>query len=341
MKKRLLVLFLVLLTTCVAHAQAPTARKAFSTTAVAADSGVNLIGTGVQYHQILWVPVGTVSTCQVELDSSPDDITWSSTIISTTLCTSAGVSSVSSATATNYVRINVTTLSGGGTIRVTYIGNITTASSGGGGGSVTQGTTPWLVAGQGTAGSPGTAVLTIQGVGSGTAVPVSLASTTITGSVAVTGTFYQATQPVSLTSTTITGTVAVNNSQIGGSSVYVDPCQVNTPTSLPLNEATGSAVTIIAGVSGKKTYICGMVLVAAVATNVNLVEGTGTNCSSVSSGLFGGSTAATGINLAANGGFVAYGGGTWVAASATNADNVCYLASAGNQVSGVIKYVQQ
>lgn len=47
------------------------------------------------------------------------------------------------------------------------------ASSGGGGGSVTQGTTPWLVAGQGTAGSPGTAVLTVQGIGSGTAVPVS------------------------------------------------------------------------------------------------------------------------------------------------------------------------
>lgn len=39
------------------------------------------------------------------------------------------------------------------------------------------------------------------------AIPVSLASTTITGSVAVTGTFWQATQPVSLASTTITGTV--------------------------------------------------------------------------------------------------------------------------------------
>jgi hypothetical protein len=35
-------------------------------------------------------------------------------------------------------------------------------------------------------------------------VPVTLASTTITGNVAVTGTFYQATQPVS-------GTVAVSN----------------------------------------------------------------------------------------------------------------------------------
>lgn len=39
--------------------------------------------------------------------------------------------------------------------------------------------------------------------------PVSLTSTAITGSVAVTGTFWQATQPVSLASTTITGSVAV------------------------------------------------------------------------------------------------------------------------------------
>jgi hypothetical protein len=45
-----------------------------------------------------------------------------------------------------------------------------------------------------------------------TTQPVSLASTTITGTVAVTGTFWQTTQPVSLTSTTITGTVAVTQS---------------------------------------------------------------------------------------------------------------------------------
>jgi hypothetical protein len=37
----------------------------------------------------------------------------------------------------------------------------------------TQSTSPWIVAGGGTAGTPGTAVLTVQGVGSGTAIPVS------------------------------------------------------------------------------------------------------------------------------------------------------------------------
>jgi hypothetical protein len=38
---------------------------------------------------------------------------------------------------------------------------------------VTQSTSPWIVAGGGTAGSPGTAALTVQGIGSGTPVPVS------------------------------------------------------------------------------------------------------------------------------------------------------------------------
>lgn len=42
--------------------------------------------------------------------------------------------------------------------------------------AVTQTTSPWIVAGGGTAGSPGTAALTVQGIGSGTPMPVSLAS---------------------------------------------------------------------------------------------------------------------------------------------------------------------
>ena len=39
--------------------------------------------------------------------------------------------------------------------------------------AVTQTTSPWIVAGGGTAGSSGTAVLTVQGIASGTALPVS------------------------------------------------------------------------------------------------------------------------------------------------------------------------
>ena len=98
-------------------------------------------------------------------------------------------------------------------------------------------TNPLPVAGVGTAGTPGTAVLTVQGISGGTVLPVSMTSTTITGTVAVTqstspwvvagggtagtpGTAVLTVQgisggtvlPVSMTSTTITGTVAVTQS---------------------------------------------------------------------------------------------------------------------------------
>lgn len=56
-------------------------------------------------------------------------------------------------------------------------------------GSVTQGTSPWIVAGGGTAGSSGTAVLTIQGIASGTAVPISAASGTIASGAVASGAF--------------------------------------------------------------------------------------------------------------------------------------------------------
>lgn len=67
------------------------------------------------------------------------------------------------------------------------------------------------------------------------AIPVTLTSTTITGSVAVTGTFWQATQPVSLASTTVTGSVAVTgpltDTQLRASAV---------PVSLASTTVTGS-----------------------------------------------------------------------------------------------------
>lgn len=52
-------------------------------------------------------------------------------------------------------------------------GGASGGGGGGGGGSVTQGTDPWIVAGNGTAGSSATGVLSVQGIASGTALPVS------------------------------------------------------------------------------------------------------------------------------------------------------------------------
>jgi hypothetical protein len=131
--------------------------------------------------------------------------------------------------------------------------------------AVTQSTSPWVVSGTVTTtpsglqnvnltelntvalGSPsnyGTSpgTVSVQGVNAFiTNTPaVTLASTTITGSVAVTGTFWQATQPVSiagtvavsLASTTITGTVAVTQSTspwvISGTVITTPPANAST-----------------------------------------------------------------------------------------------------------------
>lgn len=81
----------------------------------------------------------------------------------------------------------------GGTFPVT--GTVTSSGTA----SVTQTTSPWIVAGGGTAGTPGTAVLTVQGVGSGTAVPI---SGTVTTSGTVTATMATGCTPYSFISTT-------------------------------------------------------------------------------------------------------------------------------------------
>lgn len=53
--------------------------------------------------------------------------------------------------------------------------------------TATQGTTPWIVAGGGTAGSSGTAALTVQGIAGGTPVPISGSITATNPSVGATG----------------------------------------------------------------------------------------------------------------------------------------------------------
>lgn len=50
-----------------------------------------------------------------------------------------------------------------------------------------QGTVPWIVAGGGTAGASGTAVLTVQGIASGTAMPISGSITATNPSIGATG----------------------------------------------------------------------------------------------------------------------------------------------------------
>ncbi len=171
MKRFLLTLALVLLT-CVS-ASAQQARFTYVNTTMGASTGVLEIGSGIQYHQLTWNISGSVPTCQVQLDQSTDNVTWSSQIIATQACTSNGLSAVSTAITANYVRINLTTKSGAGTVTVTYLGY---TSAPGGGGTVTSiaatspiVVTPNPITGVGTVSCPtcGTGTGTVSSVSSG------------------------------------------------------------------------------------------------------------------------------------------------------------------------------
>ena len=131
----------------------------------------------------------------------------------------------------------------------------------------------------GTAGTASTDVITVQGIASGVAQPVSgtFWQTTQPVSIAtmpttpVTGTFWQATQPVSLTSTTITGSVSVTGTF----------WQATQPVSLATNTPTIAAGSAIIGKVGIDQTTPGTTNLVSIGTNgtvaINAALPTGAN----------------------------------------------------------------
>lgn len=137
----------------------------------------------------------------------------------------------------------------------------------------------------GTAGAASTDVITVQGIASGTAQPVSGTVTANAGSgtFAVSGTFWQATQPVS-----ISGNQAVNNAQING----VTPLMGNGVT------GTGSQRVTIA--SDNTAFSVNATLQAGTAAIGKLAANTGVTIGAVE--IASAQTLATVTNLAQLGG---------------------------------------
>ena len=203
--------------------------------------------------------------------------------------------------------------------------------------------------------------------------------TKLNASIAVTGTFWQATQPVSFATLPLPAGASTDASlqsilavlgkplPIQGSPlappVNVQPPPVtnvsigndglgmgcagqsvsNTQTALINNAASSSALKIISKQPGRNIYICAInVGPVAAAVNVALVAGTlVTNaCDTSTVGLMGGATAATGWQFGANGGLTMGNGRGIVAKTATTGLDACLLFSTGTQVSGVVTYAQ-
>lgn len=145
----------------------------------------------------------------------------------------------------------------------------------------------------------------------------------------------------------VTGTVTVDTSALATQATLAavlakmtaDPCQTVAKASVAISQTANTK--LFSQTSAKKNYICSIMMVGADAENVSLVEGTGSTCGTSTAAIIGGTTAATGPNLAANGGFSLGNGIAAVAAGANNNFDVCLLQSGSGRVAGVLTYVQQ
>jgi hypothetical protein len=109
------------------------------------------------------------------------------------------------------------------------------------------------------------------------------------------------------------------------------------------NAGSGTALLLVSGVASQKIDICKFTVnPVAGAVNLALVEGTtvSTPCDTGTAGVDGGATAATGDQFATNEGKVEGTGVGLALITATAADNLCILFSAGVQVSGSVVYAQ-
>jgi len=151
--------------------------------------------------------------------------------------------------------------------------------------AVTQSTSPWIVAGGGTAGTPATGVVTVQGIAGGTTVPVS-------GTVSATQSGTWTVQPGNTANTTawlVTGTGGtfpvtqstspwvVNETQIGGSAYSLG--QKTMANSAPVVIASDqSAIPVTPSNPSISTYVAVAVAIApaASATDIFTITGSGT-----------------------------------------------------------------
>lgn len=121
MKKLSKLSFLLLLLCSLCFGQR-TSSLNFSTAVVATSAAINVTGNGTMTHHLVWTGNGTISTCVVSVESSADGFTFTAGgVIPNQTCTSNGSITFNSLP-TNWIRINVTTLSGGGTLNVSYFG---------------------------------------------------------------------------------------------------------------------------------------------------------------------------------------------------------------------------
>ncbi len=119
-----------------------------------------------------------------------------------------------------------------------------------------------------------------------------------------------------------------------------DPCTFQAKATSAFGVTNATTTVIVGNVSGKKLFVCSLVLISGQAASVSLTEGTAT-CGAGNSALIGSTTAANGMVLAANGGLTLGGGIGTVAQTQVTTSAICLLTSAVVSAAGNVTYVAQ
>lgn len=145
----------------------------------------------------------------------------------------------------------------------------------------------------------------------------------------------------------VTGTVTVASHAVTNAGTFAvqaalaDPCAAATKAYVSFSISTATTTQLIAASASNFNYICSIsVGPVQAADNIALIEDDTSACASPTAGMAGGTTAASGWNIAANGGLTFGNGlGTIYKTAATNR-YTCLITSAATQASGAISYVQ-
>lgn len=127
----------------------------------------------------------------------------------------------------------------------------------------------------------------------------------------------------------------------GTNSAIIDPCVSSGAALFRIALSQTASGVVKSGTSSKRTYICSVMLVSADGENISFVSGSGSACGTSTVADIGATTAANGMNLAANGGFVLSPGAAAWAQTTVNADDLCLLQSGSGRISGVMTVAVQ
>jgi hypothetical protein len=105
-----------------ANAQQYVQSQIYTGTTVPGGQGPMVQNSNVSDHVLVWTVANTVSTCTVKLETSSDNVTWSTMSgTATQTCTTSGSYTFHGGAAV-YVRFNVATFSATGTVQINYYG---------------------------------------------------------------------------------------------------------------------------------------------------------------------------------------------------------------------------